>query len=195
MLEQILKIDTQIFLWLNKLGHPHLDEFMIFTSENIYCLLLVFGILCLMGLITFKKKFIPIFFIVLVSFGLSDLASNVLFKKQFERLRPCWEQSLATEITLTRIGCSGKYGFVSSHAANTFSMILIFVIFFRTKWPKSWLLFIYPIFISYTRIYLGKHYPLDLIGGGGLGLLVAYMTFKVATYKNILKLPLINADN
>jgi undecaprenyl-diphosphatase len=100
-------------------------------------------------------------------------------KPYFTRLRPSHEPSLEGLVHLVEGYKGGTYGFASSHAANTFGTAMFLYLLFRIK--KSWIVWLFPwaAFVSYTRIYLGVHYPGDIVGGAGVGLLCAWFSFKL----------------
>lgn len=111
---------------------------------------------------------------VVVLILICDQGSVHLFKDVFERLRPCHEPLLEGQVRLVKSHCGGQFGFVSSHATNTFGL----AVFVGTllKREVRWLLpalLIWAAIVSYSRIWLGVHYPLDLLGGAVLGTAVA----------------------
>lgn len=109
---------------------------------------------------------------------LADQVSSGLMKPYFERLRPCHNPEL--EGLLYVYGrCGGLYGFVSSHAANTFGVATFLTLILRKKQKGIKWLFLYAVIVSYSRIYLGVHYPLDVLFGALVGVLSAYLSWAV----------------
>jgi undecaprenyl-diphosphatase len=102
----------------------------------------------------------------LIGVGLADLTSHQFLKPLFVRLRPCHE----LENVRLLIGCGGLYGFPSNHACNFFGTAVFFTYFYR---KLGWVLFLPAILIGWSRIYVGVHYPLDVIGGAVWGMLLA----------------------
>jgi undecaprenyl-diphosphatase len=120
---------------------------------------------------------IPAIFVV---FAITDLASVHLFKNVFLRLRPCHEPALSGLVHLVNNRCGGSYGFVSSHAANTFGLAIMVLLLFKKLNP--WIgygMVIWAAMVSYSRIYLGVHYPGDILGGALLGSFAAWGVYQI----------------
>ena len=95
-----------------------------------------------------------------------------LFKHIFKRLRPCNDPEFASSVRLLLKECAGGYSFVSNHAANHFGLAAFFYFTMRHYIPKwAWLAWLWAFLIAYAQIYVGIHYPLDVIGGAALGVL------------------------
>lgn len=180
MTDIILNIDSQFFLFLNKLHAPLLDQLMLIISYNYYLMLGFLMFMSFLSVKVYKKKFIGLFFILLVCFGLSDSISTRVFKDNFKRLRPCHQPAITESVHLAGKNCwGGKFGFVSSHAANTFAVSTFFFLILKNYYSFTWLVFLYSSLVAYSRIYLGKHYPLDIICGGILGALISYCAYRL----------------
>ncbi len=172
MLDTIILWDTQLFLALNQAGVSWLDGPMILISEVWIWIPLYAAILFFI----FKKfplaDAIIFTAICVVGVILTDQGSVHLFKEKFKRLRPCQLDELRDQMRFLADGC-GLYGFVSSHAANTFGFAIIAGGIFRNMYPKlGVILLIWAVIVSYSRIYLGVHYPLDIICGALLGVAI-----------------------
>ena len=109
---------------------------------------------------------------------IADQSSVQLFKNTFQRLRPCHNEAISNLVHIVNNKCGGLYGFVSSHATNTFAFAVFTSLFFSKKYISLLLIF-WALVVSYSRIYLGVHYPLDVIGGGILGLTIGILVFKI----------------
>jgi undecaprenyl-diphosphatase len=105
----------------------------------------------------------------------ADRISAAVIKPWADRLRPCHDASLA-ELIVIIDRCGGQYGFVSSHATNTFGLAMIAAMLLDKRYFYfKILLFIWAMLISYSRVYLGVHYPGDILGGALLGILLGYI--------------------
>jgi undecaprenyl-diphosphatase len=131
----------------------------------------------------YKMQGIVILLFVGVVIALCDQTVSHLIKNLVLRLRPSHEPTLEGLIHLSKAGLGGLYGFVSSHAANTFGLatFLYFVLDNWFKWLKCWL-FIWAVLVSYSRIYNGVHYPGDVIVAACFGILVGWVMSKLFFY-------------
>jgi len=179
MLETLLQLDRQLFLFINGLHHPLLDPVMVFISGKLSWLpLYVFLLFLIVRQFKWQAVLVMIFVAVLIS--LSDQASVKAFKFVFERPRPCHEADLQPLIHLAAGRCGGAFGFVSSHAANSFALATFIWLLLRQHFYwVSYLLFSYAVVVSYSRVYLGVHYPGDIIGGALLGMASGWLVYAV----------------
>lgn len=179
MISWLNQIDTSLFLFINSLNSSFLDPIMLTLSYNKYLMGTIVLSLFIFGGFTLRKKFLLGILCSFIAFGMSDLISTKGFKDNFQRLRPCHQVELKSKVHLAGKKCwGGKYGFVSSHASNTFSIaIFFFLLFSRKKIFSS--LFIYAFFVSYSRVYLARHFPGDIFFGALLGLCCGYFSFKI----------------
>lgn len=173
MIDILLTYDKELFLWLNSLNHPVIDPFMLFIS-NKYTWVPLYILLIICFFKAYGKKAWWIVSSLLLVVLLADQTASVLFKPLFERLRPCHEEDLFPLIHLPGI-CGSLYGFASSHAANHFGMGFFLYTFFKSKSRYAFLFIIWALLISYSRIYLGVHYPGDVIAGGLIGLTYSFL--------------------
>ena len=186
MLEEILKLDTEIFIFLNNSGTSSFDSFWTFLSRKeaniaVYLSGLLF-FLKNKGFKSYRVKPLDVFYIfslVLVMILISDQSANI-FKDSFQRLRPCYNEIIQDSVRLVKESCGGKYGFFSAHASNSFSLAVFFGILFKdfSKYPIYFTI-IYASLISYSRIYLGVHYPLDIIFGALFGVINGILIYKI----------------
>ena len=176
MLELLKQIDTNIFLLINQANSDILDTVMYYASTTFIWIPLYLIILAQL-IIKYKRIALIATLFLILSIALADLSSVHLFKNVFQRLRPCYEPGLA-DIINNIVGCGGKYGFVSSHAANSFVIVIMVIKLLGDKYKwLNWFMPLWGILIIYSRIYLGKHYPGDVIVGSLLGLLIGWLVF------------------
>ena len=168
----IQAVDTQVFLWLNGLHTGWLDKVMVSITEMWPWI----PIYILLRFVVFKKYRWSGFWILLavgVVILCSDQLSAHVCKPLFHRLRPCFNPDLEGLVHLPKGLPGGKYGFVSSHAANTFAVASFLTAVLRESYRHiGWWLYGWAFVSSYTRIYIGVHYPGDIIGGAVLGILI-----------------------
>ncbi len=183
MLEQIDIWDKELIIWLNTWHNPTADILMTWASRtNIWIpfyAFLLFLLIRVMG----RKSVFYILGITLV-IVLSDQFTSTLMKPYFARLRPCHSE-IGSLLALPD-GCGGKFGFVSSHAANTFGLAMFWWLSLRKHYKAMYLLFFWAGIVSFSRMYLAAHYFTDVFVGGLIGIFFAYMVFKIP--EKVLKL-------
>lgn len=179
MISSLSQLDTHLFLWLNGLHTPALDLLMYQLTRGLIWLPLF--LLFLYTLIRAYKKKSWIIILALISvIALTDQTSVHLFKNTVKRLRPSHNPELAEKVHIVKEYRGGLYGFVSSHAANTFAVALLLSLFIRRRW-FTWTALGWAAVMSYTRIYLGVHYPGDIVCGALWGMLMSvfiYLLFR-----------------
>ena len=157
------EIDIQLLVYLNSLGSEFWDPvWIVLTNKLTYIPLFIFIVFKIYQRFGVKQMLFILFFIALLIL-FTDQFTN-FFKDSFQRLRPCREEYL--NLRQIDIYC-GKYGFFSAHASNSIavSLFLIRVIKERFNSLLSIILFIWVFIFSYSRIYLGLHYPIDILFG------------------------------
>lgn len=169
MWEQIIQFDKDIFLFFNQFHSPFFDSLMWWISDKYIWIPFYAFLLFLVFYYKRKQGFILVFFIALLV-TLTDQTSVHWFKEVFERLRPCHDPELAGLVHIVNNKCGGQFGFVSSHASNTFGIAVFLSLLLKPhiRWIW-WPLIIWAAIVSYSRIYLGVHFPADILGGALLG--------------------------
>lgn len=181
MLEALEVIDRDLFIALNGLHSSFMDELMFHISGKWQWIPFYFFLLYLI----YRKYGIQSWKILLgtaVLILLADQLSVKLFKNVFERYRPCHNLEIKEVVHIVNNKCGGKYGFVSSHAANTFSLGSYLGLLLSTKNKRRalYLLLLWATIVSYSRLYLGVHYPSDLIGGALLGVAIGILIYFIS---------------
>jgi undecaprenyl-diphosphatase len=172
-------LDQQLFLFLNSLHSPFFDQLMHAISGRLIWVPLYLAILIWLGK-TYKRKFLIILLCIIIAATLSDQLS-VAIKNLVMRLRPCLEPGLKGMVHLFKGECGGMYSFVSSHATNSFDVALLSLLFIRKRWYTISIL-IWASVIGYSRIYLGVHYPGDVICGSMLGALIGWSVYNLYVF-------------
>jgi len=180
ILGRIKEWDQWLFIKINSvLINPVFDVLMPFLRNGTHWapLYLFLGIL---AIVNFRSKggWWILFFIATVA--LTDMTGTYLFKHNIERLRPCRDPDFYFRVRLLVDACSGGNSFTSNHAANHFGMATFFFVTFYPvikKW--AWLAFLWAGLIAYAQIYVGVHYPSDILAGTLIGLLIGTLTGKL----------------
>ena len=187
MIDEILKLDSKLFLYLNNLGTSKFDIFWISLSKiEANILMYLFLILLFFYIQKIRPKLIYIFylfFVIALMIAITDQGANI-FKDSFQRLRPCYNESIIDYLRLVKENCGGKYGFFSAHASNSFSLAIFFGLLFINRIRYIIMItIVYASLISYSRIYLGVHYPIDIIFGSFFGIFVGFVMYSFVYLK------------
>ncbi len=177
MLEQLKTWDEQLLIFLNQFHSPTFDSIAFYLTKTEFWVPLYAYLLYLIFRDQKKEGWFAIVGIAL-SIIITDQITAGLMKPYFERLRPSHEPALEGILHLVNNYRGGLYGFASSHAANTTGIAVIVFLILRPKYPLAWTIFLWAAIMSYTRIYLGVHYPGDILAGAIVGVTSGYMSFR-----------------
>ena len=170
-MEEIILEDKQAMIFLNNLGSSTFDPFWILVSEKWFWIPLYVIFLYFLYKNFNKKSLFYILLFVALGITASDQIANIL-KFGFERLRPCHDPSL--EGLLREVKCGGKFGFYSAHSSNSFFVATYLTILLGKKIKQlPYFLFVWAAIVAYSRVYLGMHFPGDIIVGAIMGILLA----------------------
>ena len=176
MLEKIIQLDKELLIFLNGLGSDTFDGFWLMITKQLNwapLFLLIFYLL--------QKKigwknfgFYILFTAVLIL--VCDQTSN-LFKWYFHRLRPCNDETVNHIIRVVKT--SPSFSFFSGHAANSMASTVFAFMILKKHYKHSYLLFLFPLIFAYSRIYLGLHFPSDILTGYAFGATFGFICYKL----------------
>ncbi|MCU4165355.1 phosphatase PAP2 family protein [Marinilabiliaceae bacterium A049] len=176
-MQSLLELDKDILLFLNSHFSAYWDNFFwMFTSKEVWVPLYL-----TIGYVIFKnhgfKGIITLLSFVLLIILCDQISTNI-FKEGFQRLRPSHDEDLKYLVHLIAGKRGGLYGFVSSHSANSFGLAMFSSLLFRNK-TYTFFIFTWASINAYSRIYMGVHFPGDIIGGFLLGIILALFVYEV----------------
>ncbi|MBK1441520.1 phosphatase PAP2 family protein [Parapedobacter sp. ISTM3] len=189
MIDQLISLDQEIFLAINQgLSNAFFDWLMPilrnpYTWAPLYLFIIIF---CIKN---YKKKGVLVVFLVLITFGIADALSSSVIKKSVQRVRPCNDVEFKEEVNV-RVRCGSGYSFTSSHATNHFAIAMVLIMVFYSRWkPILGLGLLWAAAVSFAQVYVGVHYPLDIICGAILGCLIGCFTGLIFRFANPNPLP------
>lgn len=169
-MQELLELDREWLLYFNSLNAPWADPVMfVLTKTTTWIPLYVF--LLYLVIRNYKIETWTVLVGVGITLLLADQVTSTIMKPYFARLRPSQDPTLEGLVHTVNEYRGGLYGFASGHAANTFGTATFFWLLFRFRYRWIGLMFLWAAFVSYTRIYLGVHYPGDILVGGIVGIL------------------------
>lgn len=182
---ELLNWDATVFHLINSDWSNSFFDFLLPLLRDKYFWFPFYIFLISFFLINLKKQGIYFILAIALTVGLADVTSSHLIKKSVKRLRPCKTFDQQKEMNL-RVRCGSGYSFPSSHAANHFAMAFILIFIFNKKyWRAKYLLFFWAFSISYAQVYVGVHYPIDIMTGATLGILIASVIYFIFRKKLI----------
>lgn len=175
-MEQLVELDRELFLFLNNLGNSAWDDFWNFITNKFasipFYALLVFFLYKALGL----KRTLLTLLLIAGLITVTDQLSN-LFKHFFERPRPCRQEGVMEYARFVAVRC-GRYGYFSAHAASSAALTVFLGLILKNYWKHIfYVLIFWAMLVSYSRIYIGVHYPGDVLTGWVMGILIGYLFF------------------
>ena len=177
-MEKLNQLDHELFLYLNNLGNEHWDWMWIAISDK-WMAIPLYAILLFLVFKKFgwKSTLLIMVFVTLLITATDQLAN--LFKHGFERARPCRQEGIMEYARFVAERC-GRFGFFSAHAANSTGVAVFLSLLFKKHYPKLFVfLLIWAVVVSYSRIYLGVHYPGDVLLGMLIGASFGFIFYKI----------------
>ena len=182
MLDQLLQYDTELFLYLNNLGNTSWDGFWMAYTTKAYWAPFYALLLYLIYREWGNKPILITIAMVTLMIVFTDQVTN-LFKYGVERLRPCHVETLIHKMRIVREGCGGQYGFFSGHASNSMAAAIFAGLMLKnTSKYIIYGLILWAMAMGYSRIYVGVHYPLDVLCGMIFGAFTGLMFYKLNLY-------------
>jgi undecaprenyl-diphosphatase len=190
MLEKILEYERGLFFLLNGSDSPTMDRFMWLVSNT---WVWIPWAACLLIVIFYKKNWkeaLFVIFAIALVITICDQVSASLIKPYFARFRPTHHPDFMDEVKTVFGYRGGRYGFVSSHAANAFGCAIFTILLFRNKF-FTFTMLTFALLNAYSRVYLGVHFISDVVGGAIVGVLAGFICyyFYVTVRKCFLKIP------
>lgn len=184
MLEELVQFDTELFVYLNGLGTETWDAFWMFYTTK-------FNWIPFYGLLLFlmykhinnTKVFLYTLLVIVLMITFTDQITNLFKKVLVMRLRPCHNSEINDIIRLVKSSCGGKYGYFSGHASNSMAVAVFMSSILRSKYKYiTYILVVWAIAMGYSRIYVGVHYPLDVLSGMLFGAFSGFVFYRLFKY-------------
>ncbi|MBL7875187.1 MAG: phosphatase PAP2 family protein [Cyclobacteriaceae bacterium] len=181
MLDRLIEWDKELLIYLNGFHTPWLDPVMLLITKTVFWTPL-FAFLIFLIFKNFKKDAWFILIGAIVTIVLCDQITSTFMKPFFARLRPSHDPSLAGLLHHVQDYRGGRYGFSSGHAANTFGAALFVWFTLRPVYRWTGVIFLWAALMTYTRIYLGVHFPGDILVGATVGLVCGWIGYRLSSY-------------
>lgn len=172
------QLDTTFFLFLNTLFSTTLLNYFFVAITNLAPFWIIPGLFAATLFVVKERQYaVPILCLALITVAISDPVSSQIVKPIFERHRPCHSDYFVQGAHFL-LGFKNSDSFPSSHATNMFAQAMLFTLFYPSKWP---IFFGFAGLIGFSRVYVGVHYPGDVLGGAVLGAAIGFIVYALFT--------------
>ena len=187
MIDQLIQFDRDLFFAINHgLSNAFFDWLMPILRDR-YAWVLLYLFIIVFSIKNYGKQGIILLLGLLMTFGISDYLSSTIIKPSVQRLRPCNEPEINSEVNII-VDCGTGYSFPSSHATNHFGIAVFLIMMFYHRWKIILPLGIFwAASISFAQIYVGVHYPIDILTGSLLGSSIGLGMGKILLSNKIFK--------
>lgn len=180
--DSIERIDKFLFLLIHTDSDQQWLDTIMLLLRNQYTWIPFYLFICVYSIVKTGNYFWLLLFASILTFSFTDIFSAQLLKPFFQRLRPCYDVELQPFVR-NIIDCGGTFSFPSSHACNHFGLATVWYLYFKQHNLQKWKwLFVWAAAISYAQVYVGKHFPLDVLGGAFAGTVIGFATYKLTSY-------------
>ena len=176
MLDKIIALDKELFVYLNGLGSSTYDDLWLIITKQAYWI----PFFLFLAYLLYKKmglKNLGIVILFIAGILLCCNSSVEFFKSTFHRLRPCNDPEIKGIIRI--VHQSDSYSFFSGHASNSMATMLFLFLILKKYYKFIFLIFLYPLLFAYSRIYLGVHYPIDILTGYAFGVVFGIVFYAI----------------
>lgn len=182
MLDQLLEYDKELFLFLNNLGSETWDNLWLIITNKLTFIPLYAALLFLVYKKFGLKTLLLLVVVIAALIAFTDQITNLFKYVLVKRPRPCREEELQNVMRFVAERC-GRYGFFSGHAANSMAAAVFGGLLLKPYYKKLiFVLIIWSVIVAYSRIYVGVHYPLDIICGMAFGAMAGFSFYKLQIY-------------
>jgi undecaprenyl-diphosphatase len=179
MLEKIIHLDQELFVFLNGLGSETYDNLWLMITKQVNWTPLFLVVFYLIYKKLGSRNLLLIIVMLTLLIAICDQGTN-LIKNHFHRLRPCNNPNIKDSIRI--IKASDTFSFFSGHAANSMASTVFIVMILKRYYKYAGMLFLFPLIFAYSRIYLGLHFPIDIITGYIFGGILGFLCYKLFLY-------------
>lgn len=183
MIEQLIELDKELFIYLNGLGTETWDGFWMFYTTKFNWIPFYAVLVYLMYKRLNTKMFVLTLVVVALMILFTDQVSNLFKGYFFQRLRPCHDETVMNLMRLVKPYCGGRFGYFSGHASNSMAVAVFTSFMLKSKYKYlPYLMVVWALAMGYSRIYIGVHFPLDVISGATFGLFSGYIFYRLDKY-------------